>query len=154
MKSIRIVSLLILFAALALPATATSFSVPFSINPNTRTVQIACETESQPGKILRCTIDTGAQRSAGGAGAVSKASRRGAPVMVMLTPTGSQTVYETKQVLIVGGVKIPISFEVIANIERLDADILIGEDFLQQFSCVTFDYKNQIVTFETERLSK
>lgn len=150
MKSSRILSFTLLVAAFARPATATSFTVPFSINPNTRTIQVGCEIESQPGKLLRCTIDTGSQKSAGGSGAVSKASRRGATVMVMLTPTGVQHVYETRQVLIVGGLKIPVSFEVIANADRLDADILIGEDFLQQFSSVTIDYRKQVVTFETK----
>ena len=149
MKCCRIVSSILLFAPFALPASATTFSVPFSINPSTRTVQIPCEMESQPGKVMRCTIDTGSQKSAGGSGAVSKASRRGAILMVMLTPGGIQHVYETHQVLIVGGFKTPVSFEVLENVDRLDADILIGEDFLQQFSSVTIDYKRQVVTFET-----
>jgi hypothetical protein len=150
MKSFRILSSLLLFATFALPATATSFSVPFSIDPKTGTIQVACETESQPGKVLRCTIDSGAQRSVGGSAAVSKASRRGGKFVVMLTPAGVQAAYETQQVLIVGAMKIPVSFEVIANVQRLDADILIGQDFLQQFSSVTIDYKNRVVTFETK----
>ena len=160
MKSCRILSSLflpaallltgVLLAAFALPATARSFSVPFRINPSTRTIQIACEIESQPGKVLRCTIDTGAEGSVGGSAAVSSASLLLAKFVTMLTPAGSQIARETQQVLIVGDMRIPISLEVIANPKKLDADILIGQDFLQQFSSVRIDYAHHVVTFETK----
>ena len=155
MKSCRILPSLLLLGALllgasALPATAATFSVPFRINPSTRTIQIACEIESQPGKVLRCTIDTGAQGSVGGSTAVSGASLLLAKFVTMLTPGGSQLARETEQVLIVGDTKIPILLEVIANPERLDGDILIGQDFLQQFSSVRIDYTHHVVTFETK----
>ncbi|HKT25957.1 MAG TPA: hypothetical protein VJR04_15225 [Terriglobales bacterium] len=123
MKSCRILPSLLLLGALllgasALPATTATFSVPFRINPSTRTIQIACEIESQPGKVLRCTIDTGAQGSVGGSTAVSGASLLLAKFVTMLTPGGSQLARETEQVLIVGDTKIPILLEVIANPER------------------------------------
>lgn len=155
MKSCRILPSLLLLGALllgasALPATTATFSVPFRINPSTRTIQIACEIESQPGKVLRCTIDTGAQGSVGGSTAVSGASLLLAKFVTMLTPGGSQLARETEQVLIVGDTKIPILLEVIANPERLDGDILIGQVFLQQFSSVRIDYTHHVVTFETK----
>ena len=150
MKSCRILSFLFLLGAFGVPAAATTFSVPFRINPSTRTIQISCEMESQPGKIQRCTSDTGAQRSVGGLATVSSASLLLAKFTTMLTPGGSQIVRETQQVLVVGDTKVPISLEVITDAKELDSDILIGQDFLQQFSSVSIDYKNHVVTFETK----
>ena len=151
MKSLRILSPLVLFVAFAMPAKpATSFSVRFYISPITGTIQLGCETESQPRKTLRCTIDTGAQRSVGDSSVMSKASMRGATARVIQTSAGDQAARETSQVIIVGPVKIPVSLEVTDGVERMDADILIGQDFLRHFSSVKVDYKNHVVIFESE----
>jgi len=106
--------------------------------------------QSNPRRILSCVIDTGAQLSMASLSSVSSKSMRGAPVITFQTPGGNQPAYETKQTILLGGIPILATVEVTPQISAIGTDVLIGEDVLSQFQRVSIDYKNHVLTCETE----
>ena len=75
---------------------------------------------------------------------------RGAKTVQVQTPAGTEPAYATKQTILLGGIPIPATVEVTPQVDALDTDVIVGQDVLQQFSSVTVDYKNHVVTFQTK----
>lgn len=143
----KIGSVLGLAALCASVSFAQDIKIPFTVNPNNGTLQVSCETESLPGKVQFCTIDSGAQSSLADTKAVSMSAMNGAQTVQIATPAGTQFAKKIQQKVMIGGVMTPVTLEVTSTIRRLDSDLIIGEDFLSQFSTVTIDYKNHVLIF-------
>ena len=149
MRSARRLLFAVLFLFLS-PSRPAPVSVPFQIT-STGLIEVICEMQSKPGKVLSCIIDTGAQNSMAAVSAVSTKSVHGAPTVAFLTAAGKQVAYLTKQTILLGGVPIPATVEVTPMLSAMGTDVLIGEDVLSQFQSFSIDYKNHVLTYEIKQ---
>lgn len=149
MRSARrlLLAVLILFLN---PSRSAPISVPFQITSK-GLIEVICEMQSKPGKVLSCIIDTGAQNSMAAVSSVSSESVHGAPTVGFLTAAGRQIAYLTKQTILLGGVPIPATVEVTPTVGAMGTDVLIGEDVLSQFQSFRIDYTNHVLTYEIKQ---
>jgi len=141
--------LLAILVLSSIPSRSAPVCIPFHTG-RAGVVEVNCQMQSNPRRILSCVIDTGAQLSMASLSSVSSKSMRGAPVITFQTPGGNQPAYETKQTILLGGIPILATVEVTPQISAIGTDVLIGEDVLSQFQRVSIDYKNHVLTCETE----
>jgi hypothetical protein len=128
-----------------LPASAQTLTVPMQAQNNQRYVIVACKIEGID-RDLRCMIDSGAAMTLV-SNKLLKADGGGGTGATMVTTNGDASVSTKRVVYSIGGQKFGGACVLTALDPRMELlfDAVVGQDVLQLFGTVTFDFKNRTV---------